>query len=93
MVGEVCWWVDWLMFHGDSYQIEHHLFPALSFTQLARASTVVKRTVERWKCNGSGDGPRDIPYYQFSYWEGYRNIFRQLRRHAHPTLSPAKKIN
>merc|ERR1712232_510618 len=64
--------IDFLMFHGDSLQIEHHLWPAMSFTNLRRASGIVRET-----CAELG-----LPYYEITYWDGYTKIWDQVRFHA-----------
>merc|ERR1712232_411655 len=64
--------VDFLMFHGDSFQIEHHLWPAMTFTNLRRASAIVRET-----CAEFG-----LPYYEITYWDGYTKIWDQVRLHA-----------
>ncbi|CAE8636360.1 unnamed protein product [Polarella glacialis] len=67
-------WMDFLMFHGDSHQIEHHLWPAMSFVRYSQAAEVVRRT-----CAEAG-----LPYHEVSYWEGYRKIWQQVREHSEP---------
>ncbi|CAK9118318.1 unnamed protein product [Durusdinium trenchii] len=47
------WLMDFLMFHGDSHQIEHHLWPAMSFVQYTKASQVVRATCARLRLSGS----------------------------------------
>lgn len=64
--------VDFLMFHGDSYQIEHHLWPAMSFVHYRRASQIVRAT-----CRELG-----LPYHEVTYWDGYAKIRAQVRAHA-----------
>ncbi|OLP91836.1 Fatty acid desaturase 3 [Symbiodinium microadriaticum] len=61
------WLLDFLMFHGDSHQIEHHLWPAMSFVQYSRASRVVRAA-----CADLG-----LPYHSVGYWDGYRKILGQ----------------
>jgi len=64
--------LDFLMFHGDSYQVEHHLWPAMSFVHLRQASAIVKSA-----CKEFG-----VPYHEVGYWEGYAKILHQVRIHA-----------
>eukprot|EP00931_Biecheleriopsis_adriatica_P030213 TRINITY_DN17828_c0_g1_i1.p1 TRINITY_DN17828_c0_g1~~TRINITY_DN17828_c0_g1_i1.p1 ORF type:complete len:498 (-),score=82.49 TRINITY_DN17828_c0_g1_i1:4-1497(-) len=66
------WLLDFLMFHGDSHQIEHHLWPAMSFVQYTRAAKVVRST-----CAELG-----LPYHEVGYWEGYRKILGQVVAHS-----------
>ncbi|CAK9118322.1 unnamed protein product [Durusdinium trenchii] len=61
------WLMDFLMFHGDSHQIEHHLWPAMSFVQYTKASQVVRATCARLR----------LPYYTVGYFEGYQKICEQ----------------
>merc|ERR1719188_2189508 len=61
-------WMDCLMFHGDSHQIEHHLWPAMSFVQFRRAADMVRST-----CREFG-----VPYHEVGYFEGYRKILQQI---------------
>lgn len=65
--------LDFLMFHGDSRQIEHHLWPAMSFVHYCHASCIVRET-----CREFG-----VPYHEISYWEGYKKIWQQICAHAH----------
>ncbi|CAE7938265.1 lkhA [Symbiodinium necroappetens] len=53
--------LDFLMFHGDSLQVEHHLWPAMSFVQLQEASRTVKAT-----CRELG-----LPYTEIGYFEAF----------------------
>jgi len=72
--------VDFLMFHGDSHQIEHHLWPAMSFVQYRHAARIVRETCEEF----------GVPYYEIGYWEGYAKIWRQVVAHsarAEPVLA------
>lgn len=73
--------VDFLMFHGDTYQIEHHLWPAMSFVNLPAAARIVRAA-----CAEFG-----VPYYEIGYWEGYARIWRQVREHAAPPGPPRVK--
>lgn len=66
--------LDFLMFYGDTYQVEHHLFPGLSFVLLPKASHYVRAV-----CKLQG-----VKYLEFSYWEGYQRIFAQLVEHSEP---------
>eukprot|EP00434_Breviolum_minutum_P003028 symbB.v1.2.002662.t1/scaffold138.1/size301272/3 len=50
------WFLDFLMFHGDSHQIEHHLWPAMSFIQYSKASKVARETCDFL----------DLPYHSIS---------------------------
>jgi len=67
------WLLDFLMFHGDSHQIEHHLWPAMSFVHYHHASCIVRET-----CHEFG-----VPYHEIGYWEGYKKIWQQICSHAH----------
>merc|ERR1711912_205582 len=71
--------LDFLMFHGDSFQVEHHLWPAMSFVNFRQASKIVKAT-----CKEFG-----VPYHEVGYWEGYYKIWSQVYIHA--SLEPSKK--
>merc|ERR1711879_379926 len=53
--------LDFLMFHGDSLQVEHHLWPAMSFMRLREASQLVRDT-----CAELG-----LPYNEVGYWEAF----------------------
>merc|ERR1712146_603869 len=57
--GPVARALDFLMFHGDSMQIEHHLWPAMSFVRLREASVVLKLA-----CVELG-----LPYHEIGYLE------------------------
>lgn len=72
------WLVDFLMFHGDSHQIEHHLWPAMSFVQYRNAAEVVRATCRTLQ----------LPYYSISYVDGYRKICQQVREHQEPSPRP-----
>ncbi|CAE8590214.1 unnamed protein product, partial [Polarella glacialis] len=72
----LAWWMDFLMFHGDSHQIEHHLWPAMSFVRYGQAAQVVRRT-----CAELG-----LPYHEVSYWEGYRKIWQQVSENTAPSV-------
>eukprot|EP00747_Dinoflagellata_sp_TGD_P117869 gnl/TRDRNA2_/TRDRNA2_172694_c0_seq1.p1 gnl/TRDRNA2_/TRDRNA2_172694_c0~~gnl/TRDRNA2_/TRDRNA2_172694_c0_seq1.p1 ORF type:complete len:480 (-),score=60.68 gnl/TRDRNA2_/TRDRNA2_172694_c0_seq1:213-1652(-) len=67
-------WIDFLMFHGDSRQIEHHLWPAMSFVHYEAAANIVRAT-----CAEFG-----LPYHECGYWEGYAKIWSQVKRHSQP---------
>ena len=54
---------------GLNYQIEHHLFPAMSRNQLRRAQPIVAAF-----CAEQG-----IPYCQTGIWQSYRAIFAHMR--------------
>lgn len=69
--------MDFLMFHGDSHQIEHHLWPAMSFVHLRHAAVIVKEVCAEY----------GVPYHEIGYWEGYVKILRQVRRYSQ--ASPA----
>eukprot|EP00930_Biecheleria_cincta_P072953 TRINITY_DN60301_c0_g1_i1.p1 TRINITY_DN60301_c0_g1~~TRINITY_DN60301_c0_g1_i1.p1 ORF type:complete len:521 (-),score=47.73 TRINITY_DN60301_c0_g1_i1:1-1563(-) len=64
--------LDFLMFHGDSLQIEHHLWPALSFTQLRRASKLLRTACIEL----------ELPYQELGYWQAFGKIWEQVRLHA-----------
>eukprot|EP00928_Gymnodinium_smaydae_P019931 TRINITY_DN17682_c0_g1_i1.p1 TRINITY_DN17682_c0_g1~~TRINITY_DN17682_c0_g1_i1.p1 ORF type:complete len:629 (-),score=141.38 TRINITY_DN17682_c0_g1_i1:50-1846(-) len=64
--------MDFLMFHGDSFQIEHHLWPAMSFVNLRRASQIVQDTCAEL----------NLPYHNIGYWEGYSKILQQVLEHS-----------
>lgn len=64
--------LDFLMFHGDSLQVEHHLWPAMSFVQLQEASRTVKAT-----CRELG-----LPYTEIGYFEAFLKVWKQVRDHA-----------
>lgn len=66
--------MDFLMFHGDSYQIEHHLWPSMSFVNLRHAAKIVRATCEEF----------GLPYHQVDYWNGYRKIWQQVCAHTEP---------
>merc|ERR1711865_641732 len=73
--------LDFLMFHGDSYQVEHHLWPAMSFVNFRKAAVIVKAACEEF----------GVPYNEVGYWEGYAKIWDQVRAHSVPVpqeLSP-----
>eukprot|EP00929_Paragymnodinium_shiwhaense_P098843 TRINITY_DN60359_c0_g1_i1.p1 TRINITY_DN60359_c0_g1~~TRINITY_DN60359_c0_g1_i1.p1 ORF type:complete len:527 (-),score=38.90 TRINITY_DN60359_c0_g1_i1:38-1618(-) len=76
--GPVAWLVDFLMFHGDSHQIEHHLWPAMSFVNYRRAGKLVKETCKEF----------DVPYHEFTYWQGYARIWKQVCDHSVPAAVP-----
>jgi len=65
--------LDFLMFHGDSHQIEHHLWPAMSFVHYRFASCIVRETCQEF----------GVPYHEIGYWEGYKKIWQQVCAHAH----------
>mmetsp|Transcript_71946 Transcript_71946/g.156768 ORF Transcript_71946/g.156768 Transcript_71946/m.156768 type:complete len:591 (-) Transcript_71946:8-1780(-) len=65
-------WLDFLMFHGDSFQIEHHLWPAMSFVNYRRASIEVKAVCSEY----------NLPYHEVGFIEGYRKIWRQVWLHS-----------
>jgi hypothetical protein len=73
--------MDFLMFHGDSYQIEHHLWPAMSFINMREASVIVRDT-----CAEFG-----LPYFEITYWEGYAKIWDQVRCHAVRDYTPMRR--
>lgn len=73
--------LDFLMFHGDTHQIEHHMWPAMSFVHLKKAAAVVRAICEE---NG-------LPYHEVGYWEGYQKIWHQIRDHA-CTVQPMRKL-
>ncbi|CAE8644223.1 unnamed protein product [Polarella glacialis] len=64
--------LDFLMFHGDSLQVEHHLWPSMSFLQLRKASRLLRET-----CSELG-----LPYVEIGYWEAYAKVWLQVRQHA-----------
>ncbi|CAE7832397.1 fadB [Symbiodinium sp. KB8] len=64
--------LDFLMFHGDSLQVEHHLWPAMSFVQLQEASRTVKAT-----CRELG-----LPYTEIGYFEAFLKVWKQVRDHV-----------
>eukprot|EP00438_Fugacium_kawagutii_P022172 Skav235067 [mRNA] locus=scaffold3466:24468:25658:- [translate_table: standard] len=64
--------LDFLMFHGDSLQVEHHLFPAMSFIHLREASQVLKSACKELS----------LPYHEVGYWEAYGKVWQQVREHA-----------
>ncbi|CAE7508631.1 fadA [Symbiodinium pilosum] len=64
--------LDFLMFHGDSLQVEHHLWPAMSFVELREASRIVKVA-----CAELG-----LPYQEIGYFEAFHKVWRQVRDHA-----------
>ncbi|CAJ1401746.1 unnamed protein product [Effrenium voratum] len=70
----LAWLLDFLMFHGDSHQIEHHLWPAMSFVQYHRAAPMARAA-----CKDLG-----LPYHSVGYFEGYCKIYRQVQEHRHP---------
>eukprot|EP00913_Durusdinium_trenchii_P005606 g5224.t2 len=74
------WLMDFLMFHGDSHQIEHHLWPAMSFVQYTKASQVVRATCARLR----------LPYYTVGYFEGYQKICEQVKEHRKPPPRPKR---
>lgn len=76
------WLVDFLMFHGDSHQIEHHLWPAMSFVQYRKAARVVRATCQELQ----------LPYYSISYVEGYRKICQQVREHQEPSYPSPRPL-
>ena len=57
------------LYGGLNYQIEHHLFPAMSRNQLHRAQPIVAAF-----CAENG-----IPYCQTDVWTSYRAIFSHMR--------------
>jgi len=64
--------LDFLMFHGDSFQVEHHLWPAMSFVHLREASQILKSA-----CKELG-----LPYHEIGYWEAYGKVWEQVKEHA-----------
>eukprot|EP00933_Yihiella_yeosuensis_P043508 TRINITY_DN38327_c0_g1_i1.p1 TRINITY_DN38327_c0_g1~~TRINITY_DN38327_c0_g1_i1.p1 ORF type:complete len:511 (+),score=86.46 TRINITY_DN38327_c0_g1_i1:28-1533(+) len=64
--------IDFLMFHGDSLQVEHHLWPSMSFVHLREVSDIVRRTCAEFQ----------IPYHELGYWEAYAKFLHQVRQHA-----------
>ena len=64
--------LDFLMFHGDSLQVEHHLWPAMSFVRLRAAAKVLRKA-----CADLG-----LPYQEVGYWEAYSQVWQQVRQHA-----------
>merc|ERR1712118_122780 len=72
-------WLDFLMFHGDSRQIEHHLWPAMSFVNYSAARHIVKST-----CAEFG-----VPYIELGFWEGYSRIWQQVCQHSCATSGVA----
>eukprot|EP00933_Yihiella_yeosuensis_P007624 TRINITY_DN112744_c0_g1_i1.p1 TRINITY_DN112744_c0_g1~~TRINITY_DN112744_c0_g1_i1.p1 ORF type:complete len:214 (+),score=35.52 TRINITY_DN112744_c0_g1_i1:90-644(+) len=63
--------LDFLMFHGDSLQIEHHLWPSMSFTKLRGASKLLRQACQEL----------ELPYQELGYWEAYRKIWQQVLIH------------
>lgn len=64
--------LDFLMFHGDSLQVEHHLWPAMSFIHLREVSQVLKSACKEL----------DLPYHEVGYWEAYGKVWQQVKEHA-----------
>ncbi|CAK9011505.1 unnamed protein product [Durusdinium trenchii] len=64
--------LDFLMFHGDSLQVEHHLWPAMSFVHLRQASQILKNT-----CQELG-----LPYHEIGFWEAYYKVWEQVKVHS-----------
>lgn len=64
--------LDFLMFHGDSLQVEHHLWPAMSFVQLRAASKILRASCAELA----------LPYSEVGYFEAYRRVWHQVRNHA-----------
>jgi fatty acid desaturase len=57
-----------MVFGGLNYQIEHHLFPNMPRYHLARAKAITERFCKE----------RDIPYYETSLIESYREVYESL---------------
>ncbi len=70
---------DWC-YGGLNYQIEHHLFPALSRNRLGAAQTIV----------GAFCQERNIPYYETTVLHSYVEIFDSLRAAAAPLDTRAR---
>ncbi len=63
------WWAD-MLFSGLNYQVEHHLFPLLSYSKLPEIAPLVRET-----CSEFG-----LPYhYVDTYWAAVAEHFRFLR--------------
>ncbi|GAB3598448.1 acyl-CoA desaturase [Microbacterium tumbae] len=63
------WWATWLM-GGLNYQVEHHLFPNMPRTNLARASEIV-----RDYCAANG-----VPYTETTLIRSYGIVIEYLNR-------------
>lgn len=63
------WWATWLM-GGLNYQIEHHLFPNMPRTALAKAREIV-----RDQCDTLA-----VPYTETSLWRSYGIVIAYLNR-------------
>lgn len=72
--------LDFLMFHGDSHQIEHHLWPAMSFVNFRRAAHIVRSTCAEFA----------VPYHEVGYWQGYVKIWGQVCVHTCRPLQHAE---
>jgi len=61
------WWATWLM-GGLNYQVEHHLFPSMPRSHLAKARSLVRE-----RCR-----ELDVPYTETSLWRSYVTVVRYL---------------
>lgn len=76
------WWLPITMFGGLGYQIEHHLFPTISYSRLGEIAPIVRQT-----CKEFG-----VPYH---YYPTARLAlvahYRFLRDMGRPTIKPLSK--
>jgi fatty acid desaturase len=63
------WWATWLM-GGLNYQVEHHLFPNMPRTGLARTREIVREACVRL----------DVPYTEATLWQSYGIVIAYLNR-------------
>eukprot|EP00913_Durusdinium_trenchii_P027877 g26139.t1 len=56
----------------QSNEVEHHLWPAMSFVHLRQASQILKNT-----CQELG-----LPYHEIGFWEAYYKVWEQVKVHS-----------
>jgi len=66
-------------FGGLNYQIEHHLFPTMPRKNLGRAQSVIKQFCAE----------REIPFYETSAMQSYKEILAYLHECGNPAKSGA----
>src|SRR5262249_40121929 len=73
-------WLPATFFGGLGYQIEHHLFPTLSYSRLEAIAPIVKKTCEEF----------GVPYHYFpTGFRAYAAHYRFLRRMGRPSAPVA----
>ena len=74
------WWLPVTFFGGLGYQIEHHLFPTISYSRLDEIVPIVRETCEEF----------GVPYYYYpTAWSALGAHYRFLRDMGKPIPEPA----